>query len=1040
MKKVAIFMSDFHLGQKDQMEEFHADDEFAELIGRLSMQYAEHQVDLVLLGDVMDLWTTITDDKEVTAQKATDVRLYFPVPAGDQNAMKEAVLSELESAQKIMEAHPLFFETLGRFLARDLKKRRVLYVPGNHDHSMVEQTLQGAVRDKILAGAKHVLELKEAGAAHDQIADQILFPNFYEDKTLQVYAEHGNQFTYKGVFKYDEFGRFGEECPGYYELKLVWNRLERRAPESDNVFMGAYRPAQLPGIFWWLIWKPLLLRRLRRYQIQYEHDKRVEFFRKRMPKPFAAFWHVVKPQWSVTKDEFSDQLFGLFDKESKGIRPVSADPNDPATWWLNPKEIKTIILGHSHQAKDVDLPGLDGVKYYNTGSWIFHCENGRRFVEQTWVTISAEVGGEDGGYDGQRRIIDREMVHRSVELSKSDLSPVTTDGMPLTPEMRKMPGLRVGDVVLFHWNFGVTVRRLLRPFGIIELLFQTLPDIAKSWFNRYGTGSYWNHIALVYGSPWEKKENETYNDPLFLEAIPESGVTINGPKHYLTYRREWDIAVLQPKAKWLNPWENRRLLRRLALGTLQTHYDTRGVRKITMSYAAKTMDVRGRVIVGSLVKGALAGVSFTAVLLLWIFAVKVSEGYVNNKSLSGLVSAVWKGCQDFAATVEEILNLWSFLPFGWVPTEVLRSSPGWIPWVVAGVLDVIYYGFFVVLAVALFWVAARIIVAGSAFSGAGWGVLIGPPLAELCGGWKGLSTPTRWAIAGVWLAIPVIAIEAGFHASENESYRGAMGVERFGFIILLLATIIAWVTTGLARFVEKKIAPLWQWRGEQLRRLRQGRWPNFGKNQPREEQFICSGLVQHALLRAADQVPSAMRSEVDVTPPGEITLPRHFAESPNFKWTYLLMGGEVIPNPCFSYRAKVSSNPCEEESWELNGSAKWAIRFAYLSLSLIVFVDLLRIQHASGWQLRDWVGLGIGVMLGLTALRYARVADRELAIDPYAYRGACVTGWAKFLALAALTGAVILIVGPFFGASSVLVSYLGVIVIVALIGRFYILI
>ena len=30
MKKVAIFMSDFHLGQGDQMEEFHADEEFAE--------------------------------------------------------------------------------------------------------------------------------------------------------------------------------------------------------------------------------------------------------------------------------------------------------------------------------------------------------------------------------------------------------------------------------------------------------------------------------------------------------------------------------------------------------------------------------------------------------------------------------------------------------------------------------------------------------------------------------------------------------------------------------------------------------------------------------------------------------------------------------------------------------------------------------------------------------------------------------------------------------------------------------------------------
>ena len=48
MKKVALFMSDFHLGQKDRMEEFHADEEFAELLGRISHKHADDEVDLVL--------------------------------------------------------------------------------------------------------------------------------------------------------------------------------------------------------------------------------------------------------------------------------------------------------------------------------------------------------------------------------------------------------------------------------------------------------------------------------------------------------------------------------------------------------------------------------------------------------------------------------------------------------------------------------------------------------------------------------------------------------------------------------------------------------------------------------------------------------------------------------------------------------------------------------------------------------------------------------------------------------------------------------
>jgi UDP-2,3-diacylglucosamine pyrophosphatase LpxH len=132
MKKVAIFMSDFHLGQMGRMEEFYADKEFAELLARLSLEHANEVVDLVLLGDVMDLWTTIVDEVEITALKSADIPLYFPVVEDNR---KHAVEQEMRKAEAILKAHPAFFTALGLFLLQDPRHRRVLYIPGNHDHS-----------------------------------------------------------------------------------------------------------------------------------------------------------------------------------------------------------------------------------------------------------------------------------------------------------------------------------------------------------------------------------------------------------------------------------------------------------------------------------------------------------------------------------------------------------------------------------------------------------------------------------------------------------------------------------------------------------------------------------------------------------------------------------------------------------------------------------------------------------------------------------------------------------------------------------------
>jgi hypothetical protein len=243
MKQVAIFMSDFHLGQRDRTEEFVADEEFAELLGRLSLEHADNKVDLVLLGDVIDLWTTVTDDEEVCADQIYDKGLYLPANEIAED-IKDAREQEIKKVKAIVKSHRLFFESLGRFLISEPQKRRIVYVFGNHDHSLVDPDLQRELKDKILSEAILELAQKCTGMEKTELETYIEFKTYYQEENLQVYAEHGNQLTYGGIFRYETkerestFDKFGDECPGYVHFKTITSRVIRATPKLNGLLMG----------------------------------------------------------------------------------------------------------------------------------------------------------------------------------------------------------------------------------------------------------------------------------------------------------------------------------------------------------------------------------------------------------------------------------------------------------------------------------------------------------------------------------------------------------------------------------------------------------------------------------------------------------------------------------------------------------------------------------------------------------------------------------------------------------------------------------
>jgi UDP-2,3-diacylglucosamine pyrophosphatase LpxH len=990
----------------------------------------------------------------------------------------------------------------------------VLYILGNHDHSVVHPDLQSRIRHRILKGQKN----------QPALSDKIEFPNFYKDDDLQVYAEHGNQFTYGGAYKYQNFDQFGEECPGYFELKLVQNRVERDYPELDNVTLS---PSQWPGLFWWVLFRwPWAWSKFRRCYHQYKNDTRseVEEARKGMPSPMCTVGNFLwNKYFSVTKDEFSDAVEKLF-KSNGTTKPLWGQS-------LDQNYTKTIILGHSHDAREVDLPGHKGVRYYNTGSWIFRYEKGRCSVEQIWVTISRDLpSSQDESSQGPlaSRIIDRKMFRRRVEMPQEESAPVTTNGYPLNSVMREIQDLRVGDVVLLRWNISETIKRRFKPWKpwtVIKLIGD-IPAMVISWLNRYGTSSYWSHAALVYATPYEKQESADINDPLFLEALPNTGVGIHGPNHYLSHKKEWDLGFLRPKfekASWLHDevllsvtrtffvwnkkedlnglqltekpsvthtfsvrmkkedlkrlrltdqpsgltiskvqcasadlgelkeedhitqvdqtvikneeefkkaldskdgWRNRRLLRRVALSTLDSQYASQQISHQILDFASRLLDQQkiGKLLVAGLFRGALFGIFTLPVLAVWIMylqARSLGEFTIVVEDMSGNTGDWFYGLKEKYFLSNQVF-------------EVFQNSD-WLLLAIYAVIALIllFIGFIAIWG--LLRIAAWTWLRATAGIGAVWGVLIVPIMAELSQGWTEKSDSWRWAATLLWMSIaviPVVLFTGGWISTGHE----------IRVCIFVTATVMVFFSELLTNILAPglvRIVVCWTELKQKIQKLL--RILGIEAN----EEYMCSGLVQYALASTADEVFKGQKTQVAnvvVHPdfnPGESfetqkpllkeTIHRHFAEATpphhpkhddKFDWTYLYLNGVVLPKPSPSHTAEVEPEPLRmlrkemsnKEAPLLSPDAKLSLCLALVGLLCTVFYEgsPSRWEGRIAWDMLPletwprtfvWVLPGIAVGLGFGAIELARRAWDSLTLDPgmpgQALRlGGLVLGWA----------------------------------------------
>jgi len=156
-----IFLSDLHLGDGKERDDFQFHREFDQLVRKLSAQFKT--IEMVLLGDIFDL---------IRTQK------YYEFEGLPRPEVKLKVMED------ITEQHVPFFETLKYFTGK--RGNSLRYVIGNHDFGFyLDPRLQGMVREKF---------------------GLILTPERrYRDESLGIWAEHGHQHdTINNTFNEDE--------------------------------------------------------------------------------------------------------------------------------------------------------------------------------------------------------------------------------------------------------------------------------------------------------------------------------------------------------------------------------------------------------------------------------------------------------------------------------------------------------------------------------------------------------------------------------------------------------------------------------------------------------------------------------------------------------------------------------------------------------------------------------------------------------------------------------------------------------------------
>lgn len=317
MKLLRLVLSDLHLGtggrpgEFNVFEDFHHDDEFAELIAHYDQEVGEEgELELILNGDIFDLlkvkiggvWPT-----EITDEIATD------------------------KLRQCLDGHPKFVNALKQLLQRPT--RRLVFLPGNHDLDMWFPGPQELFRRYVAPGA-----------AGERVQFVTSGDTYYLPEGIQI--RHGHQLEFIHRVDYNRMTRTKRD--GTEILDLPWGSLwilEVMNPaKAIRSYVDRIQPLSrfLLGAF--LFDTTFVLRFL--------YHSSIYWLRYRLFN--LAAWRARLENLPRMLREEILSLGGFDEAAVRALKKV--------------RGVHTLIIGHSHGPRFRQLP--DGKLLINTGTWM----------------------------------------------------------------------------------------------------------------------------------------------------------------------------------------------------------------------------------------------------------------------------------------------------------------------------------------------------------------------------------------------------------------------------------------------------------------------------------------------------------------------------------------------------------------------------------------------------------------------------------------------------------------------------------------------
>jgi UDP-2,3-diacylglucosamine pyrophosphatase LpxH len=356
MKLLRVVLSDLHLGtgvrpgEPNAFEDFRHDEDFESLLAHYDACVGAGELELVLNGDIFDLLKVKIGGR-------------WPTEVTDAVAC--------EKLRQCLDGHPRFVRALRSLMARE--RRRIVFIPGNHD------------LDMWLPGPQELFRRYVApGAPPERIHFVTQSDTYYLPDGIQI--RHGHQL--ERIHRVDYRRMVRRKPDGTDVLDLPWGTLwilEVMNPAKElRSFVDRIQPL---GRF--LLGAVLFDTR---FLLQFLWRSSYYFLRWRVFHRRA--WHERIARLPDLPRMLREDILALGGYDAAALRELR-----------RLRGVRTLILGHSHGPRFLQLAG--GKLLVNTGTWM------------KMINLDVQHLGQDSG-----------LTYCTIEYGRGEDGEELTDGKP----------------------------------------------------------------------------------------------------------------------------------------------------------------------------------------------------------------------------------------------------------------------------------------------------------------------------------------------------------------------------------------------------------------------------------------------------------------------------------------------------------------------------------------------------------------------------------------------------------------------------------